>query len=151
MYEGYDTRFSIDVEVFRNSMNSSLYGGAAVCMRDTIQGFLRESRALIGAFQVWCILIGLCVLLPLGWVVTIVEILLLESFPFVAVADSPGMFLECFIVYEVFLSSGSCMRWYVLLRSQFDGFVVELSESTQSNSSDQHVFAYIFQWDSSPP
>jgi hypothetical protein len=39
MYEGYDTRFSIDVVVFRNSMSSSLYGGAPVCMRDTIHGF----------------------------------------------------------------------------------------------------------------
>jgi len=61
------------------------------------------------------------------------------------------MFLECFPVSEVFLSSGSCVMRYVLLRSQFDGFVVELSESTQSNSSDQHMFAYVFQWDSSPP
>jgi hypothetical protein len=61
------------------------------------------------------------------------------------------MFLERFLVCEVFLSSGSCVMWYALLRSQFDGFVVELPESTQSNSSDQHVFAYVFQWDSSPP
>jgi hypothetical protein len=52
MYEGYDTRFSIDVVVFRNSMSSSLYGGAHVCMRDTIHDFLRESRSSIGAFQV---------------------------------------------------------------------------------------------------
>ncbi len=30
MYDGYDTRFSIDVVVFRNSMSSPLYGGAPV-------------------------------------------------------------------------------------------------------------------------
>ncbi len=65
-------RFSIGVVAFRNSMSSSLYGGARVCMRDTIHGFLRESllpdRCLssFGAF-----LIGLCVLLPFGWVVTV--------------------------------------------------------------------------------
>ena len=53
--------------------------------------------------------------------------MLVDYLPFVAVDDSPDMFLECFLVCEVFFSSGSYVMWYVLLRSQFDGLVVELS------------------------
>ena len=71
-------RYSIDVVVFRNSLSSSLYGGAPVCMRDTIHGFLRESLLpdrCLSSFVAF--LVGLCYLLN-GWL-PFVKILWLES------------------------------------------------------------------------